>query len=259
MRLLAVSWPGSGVGASGLGYPLIVFFVSLFFGVAVFRQYLSRRRPYQLAWCASLGSAALGSLAYVVFLAADKSELAFRLYYVFGALLTAPLLGLGSLLLIARGDRARERVRIIVYVVVVGSLVGTLLLLINPVNASVLRQLNGGPGTDPDVYKSGPWLVFLIVLNIFGALAVIGVALYSGWNLWRRNGSGRLVGANALIALGTIVISQAGGMARSGFGAGAFWLTMTVGWVVLFGGFLLTFNMQRDGAVAAARTAPAAL
>jgi hypothetical protein len=81
-------------------------------------------------------------------------------------------------------------------------------------------------------------------LNIFGGVAVIAVALYSGWQLWRRNISGRLVAANVLIALGTYVISQAGGQARTGLGAGFFWLTMAVGWVILFGGFLLTFRLH---------------
>jgi hypothetical protein len=229
-------------------YPWVVFLVSGAFGLAVLRQYLQRRRPYQLAWFASLAAAAGGSLAYIVFLGDGKSEVAFRLYYILGALWTAPLLGLGSLLLAARDEEAQARIRPVVYLVLAACTVGTVVLLVSPIRPQVLHQLNGGPGSDPDVYKPGIWQLFVIVLNTFGAIAVVGVALYSGWQLRQRRGSTRLVSAFALIALGTIVISQAGGMARTGFGAGLFWLTMAVGWVILFGGFLLTFNVQRDAA-----------
>ena len=130
----------------------------------------------------------------------------------------------------------------------VASLACAVLLLVNPIHDILLRQLNGGPGTQPDVYTAGPWEPLLIVLNIVGAVCVFGVALHSGWQLYRRSGTRMLVLANVFIALGTYVISQAGGMARTGFGAGAFWLTMTLGWLVLFGGFLCTFSPRVEAA-----------
>ena len=241
-----------------MGYPLFVFVVSGMFFLVVARQYAQRRRPYQFAWALSLATAVAGSLAYVIFLAADKSELAFRLYYVFGALLTAPLLGLGSILVISRSDAARVRARWVVSVVALLCVAGAIVLLTNPVNTQVLGQLNGGPGTNPDVYTANSGKVFVIVLNIFGALAVFGVAIYSAWQLYKRRGSPRLVTANVVIALGTYIISQAGGQARTGHGVGLFWLTMTIGWIVLFGGFLLTFTVHRESVAPLRQTAPVA-
>ncbi len=223
-------------------YPLIVFVVSTAFCAIVLNQFMQRRRAYQLAWSVSLASAAAGSLSYVVFLLAGRPEIAFRLYYIFGALLTAPLLGVGSLLLASRTPEARRRAGYPIAVVVLGCLAGSIMLLVNPIHTDVLQQLNGGPGTNPDVYASGPWQPIVIAVNIAGALSVFGVAVFSGWQLLRRSGTRRLVVANGLIALGTYVISQAGGQARTGFGAGAFWLTMALGWIVLFGGFLSTFS-----------------
>lgn len=240
-------------------YPLIVLIVSAVFGAAVFRQYRRRHRQYQLIWSFSLLMAALGSLAYIVFLLGGKSELAFRVYYICGALLTAPLLGMGSLLLAARSDPAQRRMQWVLRTLIVLGAIGALLLLVSPIDGVALQHVNGGPGDrpdtavagHPDVYRTGIWLLFLIVLNIFGAAAVIGVALYSGWQLWKRRIAGRLVAANALIALGTYVISQAGGQARTGLGAGFFWVTMAIGWVVLFCGFLLTSRGQREPATQA--------
>ncbi len=233
-----------------MGYPLVVFAVSTVFCATVLQQYVHRRRSYQLAWSLALGSASAGSLAYVVFLLAGRPALAFRLYYIFGALLTAPLLGIGSLLLASRTPEARRRVRRIISLVGLGCMAGAALLLVNPIHAELLRQLDGGPGTNPDVYAEGAWKPVLIVLNIVGAVGVFGVALHSGWQLYRRSGTRRLVVANGLIAFGTYVISQAGGQARTGFGAGAFWLTMAVGWLVLFGGFLCTFSLRSESSSA---------
>jgi len=248
-----------------MGYPLIVFVISSVFFLMVARQYLRRRRPYQLAWALSLATAVGGSLAYVIFLAADKSELAFRLYYVFGALLTAPLLGLGSILVISRGEAAKARARWIVWGVGILAVVGAIVLLTNPLDHRALIQLGSsgsstyaGPGTNPDVYTANSGKAFVIGLNIFGALAVFGVALYSAWQLYKRHGSPRLVTANVVIALGTYIISQAGGQARTGHGAGLFWLTMTIGWIVLFGGFMLTSTVHRESAAPVLTQAPVA-
>jgi hypothetical protein len=219
--------------------------VSLAFCIAVLRQYLQRRRPYQLVWTLSLAAAAIGSLAYIVFLDGGKSALAFRIYYIGGALLTAPLLGLGSLLLSARSEPAQRRAQWVAALVAVLCVIGAVLLLVSPLNQRFLHDLNGGSGSDPSVYKTGLWTAFVAVLNTFGALAVIGVALYSGWQMRQRQIASRLVGANVLIAAGTLVIAAAGTVARLGVNDGLFWLTMAVGWVILFCGFLLTFTVHR--------------
>jgi hypothetical protein len=239
-----------------MGYPVIVFVVSTVFMVSVFRQYQRRHRPYQIVWVLSLATASLGSLAYVFFLGADKTELAFRLYYIFGAMLSAPLLGLGSMLLASRSDRARQVTRITIYVVAVLSVIGAISLLTTRINTSALAMLDGGPGTS-GVYASGVWLPIIAVLNSFGAIAVIGVALYSAWQVWRREGPAQYLAANSLIALGTLVIAAAGSTARLGFGAGLFWLTMAVGWVVLYGGFLLTYMLHRPATTPASPPARA--
>lgn len=65
-------------------------------------ELLHRRRtrpaPGLLAWAASLGAFALGSGALAWGAAAGWDDRAFRVYYLLGGLLTAPLLGAGSLL-----------------------------------------------------------------------------------------------------------------------------------------------------------------
>jgi hypothetical protein len=66
------------------------------------RRYRARRAPEFAAWSGSLGAYALASAALAWGSAAGWDDRAFRVYYLFGGLLTAPLLGAGSLLLAGR-------------------------------------------------------------------------------------------------------------------------------------------------------------
>ena len=80
-------------------------------------RWRARRRPELLAWTASLLAYAAASAALAWGAAAGWDEPAFRVYYLCGALLTAPLLGLGSLLLTGRRwavpDRRKWRASIL--------------------------------------------------------------------------------------------------------------------------------------------------
>ena len=76
----------------------IAALVSLRLAADLIRRWRDRRTPELLAWGASLAAfaAASGALAWAA--AAGWDDRAFRAYYLFGGLLTAPLLGAGSLL-----------------------------------------------------------------------------------------------------------------------------------------------------------------
>lgn len=223
-------------------YPLIVAVVSLVFGGIVFSQWLTRRRQHQFIWSIALAMAAVASLAFVAFLAGGN-ELMFRLYYVFGALMMAAYLGMGSLYLVL----SRRAADLVLSALVVVSALGAALILVAPIDATLLHQAQhtGGPGTN--VLKNGAWLFPVILLNVFGAVAVIGVALYSAYKVMRRQAPARFAAANVTIAVGTIIISEAGTSARLGAPT-TFWIVMAVGWVVIFAGFLMTTNLAALGA-----------
>jgi len=65
-------------------------------------RWRARRAPELLAWSSSLLAYAVASAALAWGAAAGWSDPAFRVYYLTGGLLTAPLLGVGSLLLVGR-------------------------------------------------------------------------------------------------------------------------------------------------------------
>jgi hypothetical protein len=218
-------------------YPLIVAIVSLAFGVIVLSQWMARRRSQQLIWAIALLMAAGASFAFVGFLF-NGSELLFRVYYALGALLMAAYLGMGSLYLAL----SRRVADLILAALVIVSAFGVALILVAPVKVVALHGLQHTSGAGTGVLKQGPWLLPLIVLNSFGAAAVIGVALYSAYKVLRRQAPVRFAVANVTIAVGTGIVSGAGSAARLG-SPNYFWVLMAVGWVVIFAGFLLTLKL----------------
>lgn len=165
------------------------------------------------------------------------NALAFRLYYLLGAMWMPSLMGMGSLGLVMR----RAVVWVIFAILLIFGLVGSVLLFLAHVQPEALNALNGGPGVN--VLASGAWLPFLIVLNTFGAMAVSVVALWSVWTTFRRQTPARFLLGNAVLALGILIISAAGTAARLG-APSLFWVTMLIGWCVTFIGYLLLTPWQ---------------
>lgn len=224
-------------------YPLIVAVVSLAFGGVVLSQWASRRRAHQLAWGVALFMAAVASFSFAGFLG-NGSELLFRLYYAFGGLLMAAYLGMGSLYLVL----SKRLADLILAILVTVSAIGVALILVAPVDTIALHQLQHTSGEGTNGLKVGLWLLPVILLNTFGAVAVILVALYSAYKVWQRQAPARFFAANVTIAIGTGIISAAGSTGRLGLSPHYFWIIMTVGWVVIFAGFLLTTKLAALGA-----------
>jgi len=225
-------------------YPTVNVVLTALFAGVVLRQYMQRHRIYQLYWAIALSMAFLATLAYVLMIVVQPTSavgvLFFRIYYILGGALMPAWLGLGSIALIA----SARITRICLVILCVLSILAAVLISISNVDLHQLSQVAGTAGTG--ILQNGAWLPTIITLNSFGALAVAGVAIYSGWKLIRRqpNVAGfrtnNLLWVNTLILLGVALISLAGSRARF-FGAeGGFWLVMALGWVVFFIGVLLS-------------------
>jgi hypothetical protein len=190
--------------------------VSLRLSAELVRRFRRRRSPELAAWAAALAAYALAAGALAWGAAAGWSEATFRVYYLAGGLLTAPLLGAGSLLLAGR------RVAAPVVLAYCGLAVGVAIAA--PVE---------GPfaGTDvpeaQDVLDVWPARALAIAGNTLGTLAVVAVALAS----IRRRPLG-----NALILAGVVVAAVGSGLA--GLGVGALAPVLALAAVLLYGGFV---------------------
>ena len=189
-------------------------------------------------WAIALSMAFVATLSYVFMIAVQPTSaiglICFRLYYILGAALMPSWLGLGSIALITKG----RITHICLIVLSVLSVVAAVLIASAPIDRQQLSQIAGTPGTGILQPALGAWLITIIVLNSLGVVAVVGVAIYSGWKLLVRQGTSSLLWANVLILAGDIINALAGTTARLGV-KNIFWLVMTLGWTVFFIGVVL--------------------
>ena len=181
----------------------------------VLGRWRARRAPELLAWGSSLLAYAAASAALAWGAAAGWDERAFRAYYLFGGLLTAPLLGTGSLLLWGRRWVAP------VALVYVGLAVGVAIAV--PVHGAFA---DGIPAAQ-DHLDFVPARLLAILANSLGTLAVIVVAAAT----FRRRPIG-----NALIVSGVAIAAV--GSALAGLGAAETAAFAAAAVVVLFAGFV---------------------
>lgn len=197
--------------------------VSLRLSADLVGRFRRSREPQLAAWAAALAaySAAAGALAWGA--AAGWSEAAFRVYYLGGALLTAALLGAGSLLLVGR-------YRIIpVALAYAGLAVGV------AVAAPIQGTISGTSVPEAQqVFELWPARVVAIVGNSLGTLAVVAVALAT----FRRRPLG-----NALILAGVSVAAL--GSALAGLGVGALGPIVAAAAVLLYAGFVAPTTAAR--------------
>jgi dipeptide/tripeptide permease len=180
-------------------------------------RFRARRAPQLAAWSASLLAYAIASAALAWGAAAGWDDRAFRVYYLAGGLLTAPLLGAGSLLL--RGYRwaaplafayAGLAIGIMVAVPLTGSFSGT----------SIPEA--------QDHLDFVPARLVAVLGNSLGTLAVVAVALAT----LRR----RPVG-NTLLLAGVGVAAMGSGLAGLGIAETAVFIASAA--VLLYAGFLV--------------------
>ena len=162
-------------------------------GGALVRRWRERRAPELAAWAGSLLAYALACAALAWGAAAGWDARAFRAYYLFGGLLTAPLLGVGSLL------RAGVRRAAAVGLVYAGLAIGVAIAV--PVSGSF-----SGSGIPPaqDHLDLFPARLLAILGNGLGTLAAVGVAVLT---IRRRPlGNALIVGGLAVAAAGSALV-----------------------------------------------------
>ena len=187
------------------------------------RRYRRRRAPELAAWAAGLAAYSLAAGALAWGDAAGWSDAAFRVYYLGGALLTAALLGVGSLLLV------RTRWIAPIALIYVGLAIGVAIAvpLQGDVSGSAIPEAQ-------DVLDLWPARILAIVGNSLGTLAVVGVALVT----FRS----RPVG-NALILAGITVAAVGSGLA--GHGIGTLAPAIAVAAVLLYAGFVAPSTLAK--------------
>jgi hypothetical protein len=194
----------------------IATLVSLRLSADLVRRYRERQAPAFLVWAGAIGAFAAGSAALAWGAAAGWSDPAFRVYYLFGGLLAAALLGAGSLALIG------VRLAIPLTLVYIGLAIGV------AVAVPLTVPVTGGSIPEAQAHLAVfPARVLAIAANSLGTLAVVVVAL---------RGIRRRPLGNALILAGVLVAAL--GSALAGLGEAESALFSAAAALLLYAGFL---------------------
>jgi len=189
--------------------------VALRLGSALAARWRARRAPELAAWSASLLAYAIASAALAWGAAAGWDEHAFRVYYLFGGLLTAPALGLGSLLLTGR------RWALPPTLVYAGLAVGV--AVASPLHGEIYGTSIPEAQAHLDFF---PARLVAVLGNTIGTIVVIAVAIAT----IRRRPLG-----NALVVAG--VATAAAGTTLSGLGTAKTSVFAAIAAILLYAGF----------------------
>lgn len=175
------------------------------------------------------------------------SSVSFRFFFLLGAVVNVPWLGLGTVYLLA-GHK-------------VGTMVARSLLAFSGFAAGVMVMAPMNRPVAPEGLPTGKELfdalprVLAAVGSAVPATVIFGGAAWSAWRVWRgatpalttsatRNvvSARRLAMGNVLIAIGAATLSASGSLAGRLGADTSFAVTLTVGISVLFAGFLVASN-----------------
>ena len=228
--------------------------VATAFALSTFERWLAGRAPnqltgrpsarHQLAWTVALACFAVAAFALAFGATHGWSDVSFRVFYLFGAILNVPFLALGTVYLLGGERKGNIAAAAVVVVVAFAAGVITVAPLKAPIPADRLVQGSEVFGALPRVLAA--------LCSALPALVIFAGAV---WSAVRR----QRVASNVLIALGTLVLSSSG-LLNSVLGEmDAFAVTLAAGVTILFAGFLVaTPATSATSPGAATRAGPAA-
>jgi hypothetical protein len=221
-------------------WPLATALLGFVFTGLVFRQWLKRRRPHQMAWTIGLLFYAVAALMeFLSEYSGAWNPTVYRIYIVLAASLVA-FLGLGTLYLLVHGRLWGHIYLGFTLVCLVVFLAGTF--------TTGLAAEKLVPGITVGGQALGPSLSFPRLMSFFfnipGSVLLIGGALFSIWRFSRKREYRYRTWANVLIALGAIVIAFVGSRARLGNTAGLYPAEMFAS-ALLLAGFLMAGTLQK--------------
>jgi len=240
---------------------MVTTIVGALFVLAVFNQYLSRRKPYQLVWTLGLLLYTAGTFLWLLREAFGTSSAVFRLWYLTGAMLVPAYLGTGTVWLLAPRGFSRS----VTIVLALASVVALVLALSVSMRSPLANLADVGALTAKDPVTGVSFfpayvVVLTILLNTYGTIALVGGALWSVWQAWRQRVAAggptarRRAFSNSLVAVGAILPALGGSLEATAIPQPHLWMLL-IGLVVLFAGFVASaevfewraFPLRRSG------------
>jgi hypothetical protein len=210
--------------------------ITFVFAAAVFNRYSRRKGTHLLLWGIGLVFYGLGTLSEVI-LSFTFSELALKVWYLTGAMLTAAWLGQGTVYLLVRKRGVARTLTIILTAVSILAAVLIFAAPLNPAAAAYDPSLPASAQYKEIMTRSGLIILLTILLNIYGTLTLVGGAIYSAYLFWRKRVLfNRMVG-NILIAAGALMPAMGGTFVQAGL-VDWLYLSELLGVILMYLGFM---------------------
>jgi hypothetical protein len=238
---------------------LSLFTALLCFTAVVFLidQQIVKPRPYKVVWAIGLFVYGVGATAQFFATASHWTTLDYRLWYLSGAILAAPYLGMGTFYLLGPRTWA-DRLMGFLGIFTVYAVVRMLIVKLAPQGLRGQAPWSIAPyhsldqwfqhaantdvvtGTHP---LAPPDIIFvIIVLNSLGAGALVLGAAWSAWKFVKTRQNPTRLASMILLMLGGLAPTLAGTMTKLGF-ASAFFVLTFVGALFLLAGYLVSIDV----------------
>ncbi len=216
--------------------PIFSTLITFIFAASVFNRYKVKHGKHLLYWGIGLVLYGIGTLTEVIMIF-TYNELALKLWYLCGAMLTAAWLGQGTVNLLVR---RKGIAAILNYILIIVSLLALVLVILAPVTPAAATYNTAQPASAQykDILtRSGVIVLLTILLNIYGTFTLVGGAIYSAYIFWRKGVLfNRMVG-NILIAVGAILPALGGTFLKMGL-PDFLYLSEFLGVILMYIGFL---------------------
>lgn len=229
------------------GWPLATGLLGLVYAGLVFKQWLDRRKPHQLAW--TVGLLIYAVAAFMEFWSEYNRSWdlnVYRVYIVLAACMVG-FLGLGTLYLMAK-NKMWGHIYLAFNVVMIGVfLFGTFTYKQSLEELKLLTEASKAGITigGNAMGSSGGWpRLMSLMFNIPGSILLLGGAVLSIVKFWGKKAYRYRAWGNVLIAAGTLVIAGAGSMARAGTQVGLYPAEMIASALLLWG-FLVAGTLEK--------------
>lgn len=240
------------IGAAGHGwgaafFPLVAAVISAVFAGHLTARAVGRRRPSEAYWAAALWMFAAGSLAMFLGVLTGWGPAEFRVYWLFGAVLTVPYLFQGEVELLTRSRAVRASLAVLLFLLTVPAIAIVSGASIREAELAEVLPLG------KDVFGDGTASHRLA--QLYGIPAYFLLLFGLAWSVQRMRGRPQLrnrAAGVAWIAVGATIVAIGSGI---GAGQALVWLfsvSLALGVGVMYWGFLLA-NRPVDAA-ASART-----
>jgi hypothetical protein len=209
--------------------PFLSAMVSLIFAIVVFSRWLGEpKHNHLLLWAIGILMYSIGGFCEGWNGMLGWSPLAFRLWYLFGAMLVAAWLGQGTVYLLANPRTAQ----VTLVILIIASIYGAIRVF-----GAQLGVAQPGQELSGSLIVSGGVRILTPFFNIYGTLTLVGGAAWSAWIFFRKKVKRNRAVGNVLIALGALMPAFGGTFSRFGID-NALYISEFLGAVIMFVGFL---------------------